>query len=467
MNNYEDVDNDRRYRYADNLTNSRNLNSEKMGQVFRWEKPKKNKKFKNRFSRNQSVNNNFETNEMSRNRKINEYESRFQDFNNEEEMRNFLLKNEIERESNFKNKVLKSNYLKNNSIQSVEEYEESINIPKTQNKTEIKDSCSKSLIKKTKNKKKQQKLKKKNSVTKPQKKAKQTKKTEEKKRKRRQSARIKKFTEQTRWLSNTGFQKYFGKPAFENYGRGNTNPVWGGPMYGNYLKTHNINPQRGLNHPKYEQVFISTQLASQKVDYSKSNIPRKCKDEYFMAQEDVEKKKNERIFVMRNKKVDKLGSIKVPDLRKTKRFSSFQNFEEEERVVKSKLDKKFGKNNLLLKKNNKNYIKKNYLNKNNKKKNQEYEEYLVNEESDDYDDLEEYNEDQKRNKENYGEEFTNVKEIPSKVSSTNFYRNMDKDKVFQWNPKNYVNVNPKLLDSIPFAGVNQRELNKKSRFVIN
>ena len=37
----------------------------------------------------------------------------------------------------------------------------------------------------------------------------------------RREARIKKFKEQSRWLANTAFQTYFGRPAFCNYGRAN------------------------------------------------------------------------------------------------------------------------------------------------------------------------------------------------------------------------------------------------------
>ena len=36
----------------------------------------------------------------------------------------------------------------------------------------------------------------------------------------------------TRWLPNSAFQTYFGKPAFENYGMGNINPPTGGLVYG-------------------------------------------------------------------------------------------------------------------------------------------------------------------------------------------------------------------------------------------
>ena len=46
---------------------------------------------------------------------------------------------------------------------------------------------------------------------------------------------LKKLYNTTRWLPNSSFTTYFGKPAFENYGYGNINPVYGGLFYGNYF----------------------------------------------------------------------------------------------------------------------------------------------------------------------------------------------------------------------------------------
>jgi hypothetical protein len=36
----------------------------------------------------------------------------------------------------------------------------------------------------------------------------------------------------TRWLADSSFQTYFGKPAFHLYGKNNTNPSVGGNIYG-------------------------------------------------------------------------------------------------------------------------------------------------------------------------------------------------------------------------------------------
>lgn len=55
----------------------------------------------------------------------------------------------------------------------------------------------------------------------------------------------------TRWLPNSAFSTYFGRPAFENYGRGNVNPTHGGCLYGQYMLSHNVNPHKGTHQPKY------------------------------------------------------------------------------------------------------------------------------------------------------------------------------------------------------------------------
>jgi hypothetical protein len=77
---------------------------------------------------------------------------------------------------------------------------------------------------------------------------------------------------------------YFGKPPFENYGKGNVNPVWGGPFYGHYMKTFNVNPERGPNKPEYQQVYSSAELAATKLGPARPEPPRKCKDEYRLSQ---------------------------------------------------------------------------------------------------------------------------------------------------------------------------------------
>ena len=58
----------------------------------------------------------------------------------------------------------------------------------------------------------------------------------------------------SRWLPDSSMTTYFGKPAFFAYGNGNTRPASGGAIYGQYLKTHNINPHSGGNRPEFSQI---------------------------------------------------------------------------------------------------------------------------------------------------------------------------------------------------------------------
>ena len=60
------------------------------------------------------------------------------------------------------------------------------------------------------------------------------------------------FNNTTRWLPDSSFTTYFGKPAFHAYGKGNVNPTVGGVNYGHNLLTHNINAECGENPPQFQ-----------------------------------------------------------------------------------------------------------------------------------------------------------------------------------------------------------------------
>ena len=63
------------------------------------------------------------------------------------------------------------------------------------------------------------------------------------------------FLNTTRWLPDSSFTTYFGKPAFHAYGKGNVKPTVGGINYGHNMLTHNINAECGDNPPLYQQVY--------------------------------------------------------------------------------------------------------------------------------------------------------------------------------------------------------------------
>eukprot|EP00352_Strombidinopsis_acuminata_P003643 CAMPEP_0176403308 /NCGR_PEP_ID=MMETSP0126-20121128/49994_1 /TAXON_ID=141414 ORGANISM="Strombidinopsis acuminatum, Strain SPMC142" /NCGR_SAMPLE_ID=MMETSP0126 /ASSEMBLY_ACC=CAM_ASM_000229 /LENGTH=118 /DNA_ID=CAMNT_0017781487 /DNA_START=758 /DNA_END=1114 /DNA_ORIENTATION=+ len=63
------------------------------------------------------------------------------------------------------------------------------------------------------------------------------------------------FLNTTRWLPDSAFTTYFGKPAFHAYGKGNVKPTVGGCIYGQQMLSHNINPECGDHMPQYQQVY--------------------------------------------------------------------------------------------------------------------------------------------------------------------------------------------------------------------
>ena len=65
------------------------------------------------------------------------------------------------------------------------------------------------------------------------------------------------FNNTTRWLADSSFTTYFGKPAFHAYGKGNTKPSVGGINYGHNMLSHNINAECGDHPPLYQQVYDS------------------------------------------------------------------------------------------------------------------------------------------------------------------------------------------------------------------
>jgi len=67
--------------------------------------------------------------------------------------------------------------------------------------------------------------------------------------------KMKKLKNEGRLLADSAMTTYFGKPAFHSYGNGNTRPASGGLLYGQYLKTHNVNPHSGSNKPINTQVY--------------------------------------------------------------------------------------------------------------------------------------------------------------------------------------------------------------------
>ena len=69
-------------------------------------------------------------------------------------------------------------------------------------------------------------------------------------------------------MADSALTTYFGKPAFHPYGNANVLPAQGGLVYGDYMKTHNINPHSGDNHPEYRQCYERAMIGNMKVKKS-------------------------------------------------------------------------------------------------------------------------------------------------------------------------------------------------------
>ena len=77
------------------------------------------------------------------------------------------------------------------------------------------------------------------------------------------------FVATTRWLPDTAFTTYYGKPAFHAYGKSNTKPT----NPNQKMLTHNINAATGKQNSEFYQVYDSALLAG--INHSKGvRIPK-------------------------------------------------------------------------------------------------------------------------------------------------------------------------------------------------
>ena len=126
------------------------------------------------------------------------------------------------------------------------------------------------------------------------------------------------FKQTTRWIPNSAFTTYFGKPPFENYGRGNTHPIDGGLIYGTYLYSHNVHPHRGKNQPKSIQCYP---VALQKAKSQGTLIPSypRTKAEFSTSMTKAEMSQTGKIEPEINNFVGSL-SIETPKLQEMEKF---------------------------------------------------------------------------------------------------------------------------------------------------
>ena len=279
---------------------------------------------------------------------------------------------------------------------------------------------------------------------------------------RRRLDRVKKFNEQTRWLPNSAFQTYYGRPAFENYGYKNTNPGWGGLLYGSYMKSFNVNPQRGENNPPFEQVYVSTQIASEKVDYLKDHMPRKCKDEYVHSQKEVaELKARLPLTIAPNQIIRKCGSLRKPELFACQRFMSKDDRESNEEFEIAELEPQIEQSRVVQTKstvNGRPFVIEENIDKPRKSKlrpqtaktkpqEAHNSQRFVQEEPAYVDILPKYKRFEDEDKiEDYGHKATLKHPKRNELSFGSKYVQV------QLNPQNYEGLDPKFLQNIPYAG---------------
>ena len=142
--------------------------------------------------------------------------------------------------------------------------------------------------------------------------------------KKRREQRIKKLHQTTRWMANSGFTTYFGKPAFHNYGNANVKPTYGGVGYGQYLKSHNVHPHLGTSQPEYHQVHGNAERIAQLRKPLEPQPPRKCKEEDRFTPAQIEEIKA-RAPIHGEKKLSAGIKIFAAHLMNSKRFASEHN----------------------------------------------------------------------------------------------------------------------------------------------
>ena len=151
------------------------------------------------------------------------------------------------------------------------------------------------------------------------------------------------FLNTTRWLPDSSFTTYFGKPAFHAYGKGNVNPTQGGVNYGQNLLTHNINAECGDNPPLYQQVYDSALKAGllktkgmrvPQIPLTKAAI---AKTEQQVAEYNARKPimpKQRRTLGKNSKQIGSKGSIKIaqPEMTMTGFEHTAYNINEKRRL---------------------------------------------------------------------------------------------------------------------------------------
>lgn len=127
-------------------------------------------------------------------------------------------------------------------------------------------------------------------------------------------ANMEKYKHDTRSMPDSRFKTYFKKPVFANYGHANKSPIYGGFLYGNYMKSYNAAPHEGnINPSKMEILENDKEKDMKKIDEVKV-FNRKCKDWNKVPCFEVENKLKQGSNVLTNGKNMEIKDIDKPDL---------------------------------------------------------------------------------------------------------------------------------------------------------
>eukprot|EP00347_Sterkiella_histriomuscorum_P011923 403370574 len=139
----------------------------------------------------------------------------------------------------------------------------------------------------------------------------------------------------SRWLADSAITTYFGRPTFHPYGNGNTKPTVGGVISGDYLKSHNINPQSGDNKPEYRQVYGRAMLGAtievrgpgqspQKKTVRQPTLPRKVREDIRLTPGQVDEINNRNPIMPQRNTGEGMDHVHIdkPDLAKQKYLQS-------------------------------------------------------------------------------------------------------------------------------------------------
>ncbi|CAI2363131.1 unnamed protein product [Moneuplotes crassus] len=126
----------------------------------------------------------------------------------------------------------------------------------------------------------------------------------------------------TRWKPDSHLRSEYGKPIFHPYGKANTNPTSGGIIYGDYLRTHNIHPHSGENHPEYRQTYTSAHDTAFVNGKPTLHPTKELKKEPKITKKEIEELKNKNSLLPDKPSRHLKREVKQLDLMDEVRFAS-------------------------------------------------------------------------------------------------------------------------------------------------